>query len=274
MMLKAVTREQTLTERAQQQFEELIVTGRLSAGDRLPSESEMAKMLGVSRTVVREAVRLLSAKGLVEARSGSGIYVRELNSAMIREPIDLLLRYRAIKVEDILEVRNLMEVHLAGLAAERATPENIAAMEESVAALHNPRLSPREYAEIDVAFHACLAAASGNPLFGILSQSMNAVMLGPIRFAFERTSAARTDTIAEHSLILERVRARDPEGARRAMAESLIDAPRNWGGFPARGAARISPVASVSTDPVNGDHDLAWKRVSSRRRRPAKDGSG
>ena len=134
MMLKAVTREQTLTERAQHQFEELIVSGKLMPGDRLPSENEMGKMLGVSRTVVREAVRLLSARGLVEARSGSGVYVRELNSAMIREPIDLLLRCRAIKVEDILEVRALMEVHLAGLAAERASSEEIVAMEQAIGA--------------------------------------------------------------------------------------------------------------------------------------------
>jgi GntR family transcriptional repressor for pyruvate dehydrogenase complex len=271
-MFKAVVREQNLTERAQHQFEELIVTGRLSPGERLPSEIEMAKMLGVSRTVVREAVRLLSAKGLVEARSGSGIYVRELNSAMIREPIDLLLRFRAIEVEDILEVRNLIEVHLAGLAAERATSEDIASMEAAITALQNPKLTPQEYAEMDVAFHACLAVASGNPLFGILSQSLNAVMVDPIRFAFERASAARTDAIKEHSLILERVKARDPEGARRAMADSLIDAPRNWGGFPAREPARILKLASTSKDSVEGDLGRKQKRPA-RRGQLARNGS-
>ena len=269
MMLKAVIREQTLTERAQQQFEELIVSGKLKPGDRLPSESEMGKMLGVSRTVVREAVRLLSARGLVEARSGSGIYVRELNSGMIREPIDLLLRCRAIKVEDIIDVRTLMEVHLAGLAAERATSEDIAAMEQAIAALHNPRLSPREYAEIDVAFHACLAAASGNPLFGILSQSLNAVMIDPIRFTFERSTSARNDTIQEHGRILDRVKARDPEGARQAMAESLIDAPHNWVGFPARKRLLIPSLAKTSNNTV--DLGRSRKRTSLR---PARDGAG
>jgi len=273
-MLKAVIREQTLTERAQQQFEELILSGKLRPGDRLPSESDMGKMLGVSRTVVREAVRLLSAKGLVEARSGSGIYVRELNSGMIREPIDLLLRYRAIKVEDILEVRNLMEVHLAGLAAERATSENIAAMEETIAALHNPRLSPREYAEIDVAFHACLAAASGNPLFGILSQSLDAVMIDPIRFNFERSASARTDALKEHGRILDRLKARDAEGARRAMTESLIDAPRNWTGFPAREPTLIPSLAKASNETVEGANGRSRKRLSMRQQKPARDGSG
>lgn len=242
-MLKTVTREQTLTERAQQQFEELIVSGRLKAGDRLPSESQMGEMLGVSRTVVREAVRLLSARGLVEARSGSGVYVRELNSGMIRDPIDLLLRCRAIRSEDIVEVRALIEVHLAGLAAQRASSGDIASMEASIAKLHNPRLSPPEYAEIDVEFHAGLALAAGNPLFGILSQSINAVMVDRIRFTFERNRRAREDTIQEHSRILDRVKARDPEGARKAMAESLTDAPYNWGGYPPLEPAVIPRLA-------------------------------
>jgi DNA-binding FadR family transcriptional regulator len=229
-MFKTVTREETLTERVRKQLEDLIVSGRLKPGDQFPSESQVGKMLGVSRTVVREAMRLLSAKGLVEARGGSGIYVRALNSSTIRDPIDLLLRCRAIRVEDIIEVRAVIEVHLAGLAAQRATSDNIAAMEEAIAQLHNDKLTPLEYAKIDIAFHKHLAIAAGNPLFGILSQSITAVILDPIRFAYERRDSARTDTIREHSRILDRVKARDAEGAQKAMAESLIDAQDSWGG--------------------------------------------
>jgi GntR family transcriptional repressor for pyruvate dehydrogenase complex len=268
-MFKTVTREQTLTERAQKQLEDLIVSGSLKPGDHLPSESQVGKMLGVSRTVVREAMRLLSAKGLVEARGGSGIYVRQLNSGMIRDPIDLLLRCRAISVENIVEVRAVIEVHLAGLAAQRATSEDIAAMEEAIAQLHNPKLTPREYAEIDVAFHAHLAVAAGNPLFGILSQSINAVMVDPIRFAFEGKDSARKDTIREHSRILDQVKARDPEGARQAMAESLIDAPVNWGGYPSREPTLIPKLARTSKNGAARSR----KRNSSLRYTQSTDGS-
>jgi GntR family transcriptional repressor for pyruvate dehydrogenase complex len=191
----------------------------------------MGKMLGVSRTVVREAVRLLSAKGLVEARTGSGIYVRGVNSEMIRDPMDLLLRSRGITVDDIVEVRQLLEVHLAGLAAERASSDDIRTMEEAVAALHKTGLSPREYAEIDVAFHGSLAVAAGNPLFIMLAQSVNAVMLDPIRFVYANEKHAREDTIREHSAVLERIKARDPKGARKAMESFLADAPNKWGGY-------------------------------------------
>jgi GntR family transcriptional regulator, transcriptional repressor for pyruvate dehydrogenase complex len=230
-MFKTVPREKTLTERVRQQLEDLIVSGSLKPGDQFPSESQVGGMLGVSRTVVREAMRLLSAKGLVEARDGSGIYVRELNSSLIRDPIDLLLRCRAIRVEDIVEVRAVIEVHLAGLAAQRATSEDIAAMEETIAQLHNDKLTPLQYAEIDIAFHTQLAIAAANPLFGILSQSITAVIVDPIRFEYERRNSARKDTIREHTRILDQVKARDAEGARQAMAESLVGAYDNWGGY-------------------------------------------
>jgi DNA-binding FadR family transcriptional regulator len=147
-------------------------------------------------------------------------------------------------------------------------------MEQTIAALQNPRLSPREYAEIDVAFHACLAAASGNSLFGILSQSLDAVMIDPIRFTFERSASARIDTLEEHGRILERVKARDPEGARRAMAESLVDAPRNWVGFPARESTLIPSLAKASNDTVDRANGRSRKRLSPRRQKSARDGSG
>ena len=239
-------REQTLTERAQRQLEELIVAGKIKPGDRLPSESQMGKMLGVSRTVVREAVRLLSARGLVDVKTGSGIYVRELNSTMMSDPIELLLRYRAIKVEDIVEVRTLFEVHLAGLAAERASAEDISALEDTIAKLRNRTLSPRESAEIDVEFHARLAVAAGNPLFAVLAQSITSVMIDPIRDEYERHDFARDDAIREHTAILERVKARDPEGARQAMAQSVSVAPMNWEGYTPRETPLIPKLARTA----------------------------
>lgn len=245
-MLQTVARELTLTQRAEEQIQDLIVSGELKPGERLPAEAEMGKMLGVSRTVVREAVRVLSAKGLVEARTGSGIYVRGVNSDMILDPMDLLLRSRAITVNDIVEVRQLLEVHIAGLAAERASADDVRALEEAVAGLHKKGLSPREYAEIDVAFHGRLAVAAGNPLFILLAQSVNAVMLDPICFVYTNEKHAREDTIREHAGVLERVKARDPEGARQAMAEFLAGAPKAWGGYQPQQARLIPDIIPTS----------------------------
>ncbi len=252
-MLESVTREQTLTERAELQLEEIIVSGRLAAGDRLPSESEMAKMLGVSRTVVREAVRLLSAKGLVDVRTGSGIYVRELSGAIVRDPIELLLRHRMVTIEDIVEARVLVEVHLAGRAAERARPADIVAMQDLIAAVSKPGLTPREYAELDVAFHARLAAAGGNPLFLILSETINAVMMAQIESEYENNPQAQQDTIREHTLILNCVRAGDVAGARRAMEEALADAPDHWRAYGRPEVPLIYKIGTARTT-IAGKH--------------------
>lgn len=227
-MLESVQREQTLTQRAEQQLEELIVSGRMTAGDRLPSESEMAKMLGVSRTVVREAVRLLSAKGLVDVKTGSGIYVRELSGALIRDPIELLLRTKAVTIEDIVEARELVEVHLAGLAAERARPADLKSLQDSIDALSTTGLTPRQYMDIDVSFHAGLARAAGNPLFVILSETINAVMADQIEAEYRNNSQAPDDARREHTAILNSVRVGDVQGARRAMQEALSIAPDHW----------------------------------------------
>src|SRR5690348_10925383 len=109
-IFKTVARDLSLTERTKQQLEDLIVSQKLQRGERLPAEGEMAKMLGVSRTVVREAIRSLEARGLVESRTGSGIYVKPLDHQIVQEPIGLLLRSASLSVEDILEVREMLDV--------------------------------------------------------------------------------------------------------------------------------------------------------------------
>jgi GntR family transcriptional regulator, transcriptional repressor for pyruvate dehydrogenase complex len=221
-MLKVMSRDQTLTERARLQLEEHIIAGEMRPGDRLPSENEMGAMLGVSRTVVREAIRLLVATGLVEVRTGSGIYVRQLDSGVMRDPLDLLLRSRQLTIDEIIEVREAIEVRIAGLAAERAERADIEAMEEAIRLLRRTRNSPQEYAETDVLFHARLAAAARNPLFIVLSSSLNATMVGPIaQCARARGETAIEEAELDHARILDRVKAKDAEGARRAMQESL-----------------------------------------------------
>ncbi|MCI0418105.1 MAG: FadR family transcriptional regulator [Acidobacteria bacterium] len=227
-MLKTVPRDQTLTVRAQQQLEDLILDRELQSGERLPSEMEMGRMLGVSRTVVREAVRLLSAKGLVEARTGSGVYVKGLGSSMIRDPMNLLLRSRMITAENIVQVREMMEVRIAGLAAEMSKPEQIAKIEKSVRMLSKGKVTADEAIEADLAFHNGLAEASGNPLMSVLSNSINDVM-AELHLRTYKLDAMGSiqDSIFHHSRILDRVKAHDAEGARRAMEEHLASS-REW----------------------------------------------
>ena len=96
-----------------------ILSKRLQVGDRLPSERELGEQFGVSRTVVREAVRALVAKGIIEVRSGSGLRVAAVDAAAVSESMSLYLRGGAFDFEKVHEVRALLEMHIAGLAAER-----------------------------------------------------------------------------------------------------------------------------------------------------------
>ena len=138
-MLKAVSRDMTLADQVRQQLENLIVGDSILPGDRLPSEKTMSAKMGVSRSVVREAIQQLTAQGLVETRTGSGIYVRALGTHLVTEPMNLLLRSHRFGTEEILEVREVLEVTIAGLAAERAQPTDIEAMQSTLDALNNPQ---------------------------------------------------------------------------------------------------------------------------------------
>jgi GntR family transcriptional regulator, transcriptional repressor for pyruvate dehydrogenase complex len=224
-MLKAVSRDMTLADQVRQQLENLIVGDSILPGDRLPSEKAMSAKMGVSRSVVREAIQQLTAQGLVETRTGSGIYVRALGTHLVTEPMNLLLRSHRFGTEEILEVREVLEVTIAGLAAERAQPADIEAMQSTLEALNNPQLTPSEYAETDVAFHNRLAAAAGNPLFSFLSNSLNDVMIKVRLRAFSVDGIETARRAAHyHARILKEVAGGDVQGARLAMTEHLGEA--------------------------------------------------
>src|SRR3989442_6204303 len=112
-MFRSIAHQSSLTQRAQVQIEDLIVDGALARGDRLPYERELTERLQVSKTVVREAIRALVGKGLLEVRAGSGVYVRHFGSDVIEESMKLLLRANVLKPADIHEIRTILEVNIA-----------------------------------------------------------------------------------------------------------------------------------------------------------------
>lgn len=176
-VIKPIHRVTSLVDRARQQLESLILNGSLQPGELLPTERELGEMLRVSRTVVRETIRLLAAKGLVELTPGSGTHVRAIGPSIIRDSLNLLLRANSLRPEDIYEVRRVLEISVAGIAAERAGTEEIAALEEEIAILQQEDLQPAEYARHDFLFHIRLAEATGNPLFLALINSISTVTI-------------------------------------------------------------------------------------------------
>ncbi|MGH9395703.1 MAG: FadR/GntR family transcriptional regulator [Terriglobia bacterium] len=214
----------SLVERARQQLESLILNGSLPPGKRLPTERKLGEMLGVSRTVVRESMRLLSAAGLVKVTTGSGTYVQGVGPSIVRDSLNLLLRASHLTPEQIYEVRSVLEINVAGLAAQRAGVEEIAAMAEENSALVPDSLPATEYARHDLMFHIRLAESTRNPLFLSLIHSLSTVTIRTMwqMYAASHETSKRQIRTDEHSAILERVKVHDVEGARQAMSQHMV----------------------------------------------------
>jgi DNA-binding FadR family transcriptional regulator len=153
-------RPSPLVEQATQHLREQITQGEWPVGTRLPGENALAKTLGVGRSTVREALRALAGAGLVQARQGSGVFV------IATEPAeDWPARLRRAAITDVYEVRMMVETQAARMAAQRRTEEDVAALEEALAA--RARAASRDdaaFVDADIALHAAVVAAAGNPV--------------------------------------------------------------------------------------------------------------
>lgn len=218
----SVVRQPNLSDQVAEQMQELIVQGRLRPGERLPSERELADRFGVSRTVIREAVRSLMAKGLLEVHSGSGMIVCTPTASSIADHFDLLLRLNSEgdPLEYIFDVRHVLEVEIAGRAAQQATETDIREMEHHLQQMADNLNDLEQAAAADVEFHAALARATQNPLFAILLDSISEIMLEVRRLGFT-LSGAPQKILEEHARILQSVKRGDVEASQIAMSEHL-----------------------------------------------------
>lgn len=216
-----------LVDRVVNEIQRVIVSGELEPGMKLLPERELADQLGVSRTVVREAVRILVAKGLLETKPGVGTIVRQVTSDQIVEPLSLLLQTQkgGVSIEHLHQVRRMLEVEIAGLAAIQATEEDIRELSELLTEMESVTDIPEVFAARDADFHQGLAKTTHNPLLIILLDSIRDLMQ-EVRLMVTRHPDLRTRVMPDHRRILERVAARDPEGARQAMEDHLEHARR------------------------------------------------
>lgn len=207
---------------------EILVTeiraGRFVEGDRLPSEVVLVEQFGVSRTVVREALSRLRSLGLVEARQGSGVYVKALSGAPLQ--FDPALSGTRSSVIQIAEVRRALEAEVAALAASRRTSADIEAIEAAAQRLEDAVARGGDGVAEDVALHRAVADCTRNPYLISTQQYISHFMLGAIRIT--RANEARrkdfTDNVrAEHNAIVEAVVAGDPDRARAAAARHMAN---------------------------------------------------
>ena len=204
---------------------DLIERGRLRPGDRLPAERDLAEQIGVSRPTVRMGLHALQAMGCVRSRHGSGTYIPSGPPTLGTEPLSLLAALHGFTHAQMYDARRILEVGAAGLAAEFATPEQIASLAEEVASLFASMDDPRRFLVHDIDFHRTVAAASGNPIIAAVIEMVSALYYQQRReTAAQASDRDLRDAAASHREIYQAIRARDSEASRRAMNEHLVRA--------------------------------------------------
>jgi len=203
----------------------LIDHGALGPGARLPPERDLAAQVGVSRPTVRAGLRTLAALGVVRSRRGSGTYIPDGPSTFGSEALSFLAALHKVTGDDVYEARRLLEVGAAGLAAERATLEQLATLADEMAGLFASLNKRQMFLVHDVNFHRGIAAASGNPIVASLLEMVASLYYERRRATVERAADRDLRDAAEsHRQIYQAIRARDGERARRAMNDHLLRA--------------------------------------------------
>ena len=217
-----------------EQVERSILGGQLKPGDQLPPERDLAGQFGVSRTAIREAMKVLREKGLIESQHGRGTFVTDGTSQAIRQSVDRMMTMKMSQPEaaaHLIEVRELLEPEIAVLAAARADEKDVAAMREAYEAMDRAGHNGDAFIEADLDFHLALAEAAGNPLILALIDSIVALLRehrtrifyvhgGPERGQFH------------HRRILDAVARHDGVAARSAMEAHLTQVTQDAGRAP------------------------------------------
>jgi GntR family transcriptional repressor for pyruvate dehydrogenase complex len=202
------------------QVKALITEGRLKSGDQLPPERDLAAQFKVSRTSVREALRTLESLGLIAIRPGEGTFVREVSVESLIEPLAHVILSQREAVGELFEARRLLEPALAGLAARRATQDDLEEMERVLEEQAKEVAAGLTGLAQDAAFHAAIATSVRNRA---ITRIVNALMdlLTQSREESLQTPGRPTRSHQDHRRILDAIRRRDEAGARRAMVDHL-----------------------------------------------------
>lgn len=218
-LLKEVRKEK-IFEDIVRQIRRLIKTGKLKAGDKLPPERDLAQAFKVSRASVREAIRVLESSGLVRTRVGDGTYVETTSLENLVKPLAMVVAGGRESLMEIFEVRKMFEPHLAYLAAERATVDEVLEL-KSILSHHRKEMGNQELVtEIDYSFHSSLARMAKSRVFLNLYNTL-ATLINQTREEFLQEGDRPQKSLEGHEEILLAIEKRDPALARKAMSNHL-----------------------------------------------------
>jgi len=203
-------------------FQQLLSDGLLSPGTKLPSERELATNFGVARSSLRQALKVLEIMGVITQKVGDGSYLNKDASSVLAVPMDFLFLLDDTSVQELTELRLMMEPALAAKAAERANADDIALLRQSIVDLEQSKHDRVRLVASDLLFHRAIFQASGNRLTGRLFHIIHRAMLNMMIVTSQLVDLEHT--LHFHKPILVAIEQRDPALAFRLMTDHLTDA--------------------------------------------------
>lgn len=224
--LKEVRPSDGRTEVVTRHITRLIARGELERGQRLPPERELVRLLGVSRPSVRAGLQSLASKGVLVIRHGAGTFVADGPPTLDSEPLRVLAALHGFSAAEMFETRRTLEVRVAGLAAERATSVDHAAMADEVVSMFAELDSPQAFLVHDIRFHRAVAAASGNRILAMVVEMVSGIFYEARRQTADQ-GRDRRRSAEMHRHIYQAIRRRDRAAAKTLMKEHLLHAEQN-----------------------------------------------
>jgi len=218
-----VENRETLSKVVASRIQEAIRERKLASGERLPSENELCSQFGVSRTAVREALRTLSAQGLISVVKGKGIFVRESFSDIVTDPMRLYLQLHLERsyVMDIIRARQIIEPSMTAFAALRHSKDDIRRLQQDIDEMKECKEGFVQLARLDMQFHLDIAKASQNTIMPLILYPIHR-LLPEIKSSVYATNAdAKESALEWHEKILHEIKRKDAARAHKAMAQHL-----------------------------------------------------
>ncbi len=217
-------RPKKISEEIVEQIKALISKGQLKPGERIPSERDLAALLGVSRPSVREAIMVLEAMGLLESRQGGGTYVRSLTESVLADPLTTMVEKDPLLLQALVEVRMGIESWAAFLAASRATQEEIDTLAKLLKEMERQAARGGWDPKVDAQFHYTITTATHNTLQLHVLDTIRGLFHATIELAlteFYRREGYLEALLAQHRSIYVAISDRNPEQARQSMMDHL-----------------------------------------------------
>ena len=193
---------------------------QLLPGDKLPPERELAALMQVSRPSLREALRALSMMNVLEVRQGAGTFVTSLEPELLVEHLDFVLSLDDSSLLELFEARKIVEIGIAGLAAQRITEEELAELEAGLARSQEMLHHPVDFLRADEQLHKTITQAARNPIMSRVIDSISRLLMVS-RSRTVEIAGVRERTVEDHRAIVAALKNRDPEAAQQAMLQHL-----------------------------------------------------